>query len=268
MSNFIRLKGFNTRVRMPYSRMIAAAAAIAMLSVSGAPTLAGSGDPVFSGFTAGDLVVSRLQYDGDSNPSRSGETYPNIFTDPAVSGIQGSIHLDEYTTTPFSPVVASLPLPAMSTPGVSNSPITTSFSSKSEGAIELSANGEFLTYMGYQAADELEGVSSSYTTGAGSNLVPPVLPAYDREIAMIAPDGTVTLQNESNAFSGDNPRAVLTVDGTQFYMAGNSDSTTVPNPTGALLFQGRHRWTRPHHRRAYWRSRIERLDPARLLRCR
>jgi hypothetical protein len=33
------------------------------------------------------------------------------------------------------------------------------------------------------------------------------------------------LQPESNAYSGDNPRAVASVDGTQFYMAGNSDST-------------------------------------------
>jgi hypothetical protein len=150
MSNLISLQGFNTRARRPYSRLIAGLA----VSATAAPALAGSDDPAFPGFTAGDLVVSRIQYDGDSNPSRSGETYPDIFNDSAVSGIQGSIYLDEYTTTPFSPVVTSLALPEIKDTNTGS--ITTSFSSKSEGALELSANGEFLTYMGYQAADELD----------------------------------------------------------------------------------------------------------------
>lgn len=233
MSNFVRLQGFNARARRPYSRLIAALAGVAMLSTTAAPALAGGS--AFPGFMPGNLVVSRIQYDG--GPSSTYGGYPTIFNDPSISGIQGSIHLDEYTTTPFSPVVTSLDLTALTVP---NSPITTSFSSKSEGALELSANGEFLTYMGYQAADELESVSNSYTTGAGTNLQSPdtpVFPAYDREIAMIGGNGTVTLQNESNAFSGDNPRAATTVDGTQFYMAGNSDSTTYPKPTGPCTFK-------------------------------
>jgi hypothetical protein len=224
MANFIRLKTFGIRSRTPYSRTIASLAGVAMLSATGAPAFARPGGSAFPGFTAGDLVVSRIQYDGPSTPDGG---YPYIFNDSSVTGIQGSIHLDEYTTAPSSPLVASLALPESSTQNLGS--ITTSFSSKSEGALTLSANGEFLNYMGYQAADELQGVSNSYTTGAGTNLVPPVVPAYDRDIAMIGADGTVTLQNESNANSGDNPRAVLTVDGKQFYMAGNSDSTLYNN---------------------------------------
>ena len=224
MANFIRLQSFNARARRPYSRLIAGVAGVAMLSATTTPAFAGSGGSTFPGFTAGDLLVSRIQYDGPSTPDGG---YPYIFNDPNVTGIQGSIHLDEYTTAPFSPVVTSLALPESSSTDTGS--ITTSFSSKSEGALTLSANGEFLTYMGYQAADELEDVSNSYTTGSGTNLLPPVTPAYDREIAVIAGDGTVTLQNESNANSGDNPRAAITVDGTQLYMAGNSDSTLYGN---------------------------------------
>ena len=224
MSNFIRLQSFNARARRPYSRLIAGLAGVAMLSATAAPAFAGSGGSAFPGFTAGDLVVSRIQYDGPSTPDGG---YPYIFNDSSVTGIEGSIHLDEYTTAPLSPMVASLALPESTRTNIGS--ITTSFSSKSEGALTLSANGEFLTYMGYQAADELEGVSNSYTTGSGTNLQPPVTPGYDREIALMAGDGTVTLQNESNANSGDNPRAAITVDGTQFYMAGNSDSTLYGN---------------------------------------
>jgi hypothetical protein len=57
-------------------------------------------------------------------------------------------------------------------------------------------------------------------------------PLYDREVAMISADGSVLLQPEAKAYSGDNPRAVITVDGTQFYMAGNSDSTIYKDGTG------------------------------------
>ena len=89
-------------------------------------------------------------------------------------------------------LVASLALPA----GTARNPgITTNFNSKSGGALELSGNGEFLTYIGYQAA--AEGVSNPYTTGPGTNPQPPVLPVYDRDIALIWGDGAVTLQNES-----------------------------------------------------------------------
>lgn len=76
----------------------------------------------------------------------------------------------------------------------------------------------------------MNGVSNSYTTGAP--LTPTTTPLYDREVALIGANGSVSLQPEANAYSGDNPRAAITVDGTQFYMAGNSDSTIANNGTG------------------------------------
>lgn len=166
------------------------------------------------------LVVSRIQYDGNTfgNPN----PYPEIFNDPTVSGVQGSIHLDLYLPFPNTPTLFSLPL--------STGSITTSFSSKSEGALTRSVNGHFLTYIGYNGPDGAEGVSNSYTTEA--NLAGNTNPQYDREVAMVAGDGATIFQNESNAYSGDNPRAVITVDGTQFYMAGNSDSSIAKDGTG------------------------------------
>src|SRR5215831_13949594 len=47
-------------------------------------------------FVPGTLVVSRIHFDPDTNPARNGESFPFIFNDPNVSGIQGSIFLDSF----------------------------------------------------------------------------------------------------------------------------------------------------------------------------
>jgi hypothetical protein len=95
-------------------------------------------------FIPGTLVVSRIHFDRDTNPARSSESFPFIFNDPNVSGIQGSIFLDSFRIDPRSPRLGSLAVT-----DVTNGAITTSFSSKSEGALNLSINGRLLTYMGY-----------------------------------------------------------------------------------------------------------------------
>ncbi|MGH9645348.1 MAG: hypothetical protein ACRD4E_00905, partial [Bryobacteraceae bacterium] len=166
----------------------------------------------------GTLVVSRVHYSGNT----FGETtpFPEIFNLSSVKGIQGSIFLDRYIANPGFPRIGTLPL----------SGVTTSFSSKSEGALMLSANGQYLTYMGYGGPVGAGGVSNSYTTGAGTDLKPGTSPRYDRAVALIAADGSYTVTTESNAYSGDNPRAAISADGNQFYMAGNSDSTTYASP--------------------------------------
>ena len=164
------------------------------------------------------LVVSRVHYDGNT----FGETtpFPDIFNLSTVKGIQGSSFLDHYIANPGFPLIGTLPLTGL----------TTSFSSKSEGALMLSANGQYLTYMGYNGPVGAGGVSNSYTTGAGTDLKPGTSPRYDRAVALIAADGSYTVTNQSNAYSGDNPRASISADGNQFYMAGNSDSTTYKSP--------------------------------------
>ncbi len=164
------------------------------------------------------LALSRVRYDG--NTFGNTQDYPFIFSDPTVTGIQGSIFVD---VVPASPDAS--PLRTLSLTG-----ITTSFSSKSEGALMLSQDRRFLTYMGYAGPVGAGGVSNSYDTAA--NLAGNTNPLFDREVALIAADGSVSLTVESNAYSGDNPRAVVSADGTQFYMAGNSDSTIAKDGTG------------------------------------
>jgi hypothetical protein len=169
-------------------------------------------------FIPGALVVSRVKFEG--NNFGSTETFPEIFNDPNISGITGSIFIDQYFPLPNFPRLSTLPLTG----------ITTSFSSKSEGALSLSANGKSLTYMGYQSDVGSQGVSNSETPGA--TLTTNTDPTYNREVALISARGQVTLTPETNAYSGDNPRAVTSVDGTQFYMAGNADSSLNKDGTG------------------------------------
>ncbi len=196
----------------------------------------------------GSIQVSRVQYDGNTVNDGSNTTFPYIFNDPNVTGLQGSIWIDQFTSVPSAPSAGTLPLPATG----SNGYITSSFSSKSEGALMLSPNGNYLTYMGYAGADEVVGVSNSYDNYCLVDLNPQGSgPFYNREIALIGSTGLVSLTQEENAFSGDNPRAAITVDGSEFYMAGNSDSTTYTpsskSPICGLTFG--HCRPRPLHRR-------------------
>jgi hypothetical protein len=147
---------------------------------------------------------------------------------PSVTGIQGQIFLDQFNPTmAFSSAVSTIALPSGT---LANPGITSSFSSKSEGALMRSVNGQYLTYIGYQAAAGLQGVSNSYTPG--SNLAGNTSPTYNREVALITNQGSISLTPETNAYSGDNPRAAITVNGKQFYMAGNADSTIAKDGTG------------------------------------
>jgi hypothetical protein len=188
----------------------------------GSSLIATIGNPALADQDDGNLlVISRIQYVTDST-SRP-ESFPLIFTDPNVSGVQGNIFLDYIRPFPGAhPLSVSL---TAATAAQHQPPITTSFSSKSEGALTLSVDGRFLTYMGYNAVAGLEGVSNSETTNPAAQITGATGPFYDRAIAMIDAHGNVTVTTVNFAYSGDNPRAVVTVDGTQFYMAGNADST-------------------------------------------
>ena len=176
----------------------------------------------------GTLVVSRIQYVA-ATPAP--DPFPQIFTDPSVSGVQGNIFLDYYKTIPDAPLLSTLPLTAAAVkPG--QPIITTSFSSKSEGALHLSLDGHYLTYMGYNGAAGLIGVSNSETTNPNAQITGAPGPFYDRAVALIKYDRTVAVTKEDFAYSGDNPRGAITLDGKEFYMAGNADSTTNnTNPT-------------------------------------
>ena len=114
------------------------------------------------------LVVSRVQYVAPSPLPAPPNTFPQIFTNANVGGVQGNIFLDYYGTQAGAPRRGILALTASSV--AQGPPITTSFSSKSEGSLHLSLDGNYLTYMGYNAAAGLVGVSNSETTNLNAQI--------------------------------------------------------------------------------------------------
>jgi hypothetical protein len=198
--------------------------------------------------------------------------YPNLFnthnvwnnanSDPSF-GVTSPIFLDDITTDGF--VVGTLPIPS--------DQIVTSFSSKSELAVNRSVDGRSLTFMGYRGGvgcggskvsptePNLLDVSNGNTPGVCdptnpiiSNFVSnPVVPtAYYRAVAELDNDGHITY-TDGNAYSGDNGRGAIKGGNGLYYTVGNDNNgnlsksqltTTIPgvelvNATGAeLLFPG------------------------------
>jgi hypothetical protein len=171
-------------------------------------------------FTAGSLVVSRVNYDGNTFGEPTG--FPDIFAAKGVSGVQASVHLDEFSTTAGAPRLKTLLLHG----------VTSNFAGRLEGVLMQSVDGHYLTYIGEAAPVGSTGTSTSYNTGLGVNLQGNAATLYNRLVAMIGADGTVTLNPVNNAYSGDVPRAAITIDGSQFYMVGNSDATIYDDGTG------------------------------------
>jgi hypothetical protein len=261
-------------------------------------------------FVPGTLVVSRSFYEGNASTVTIGETlplgcqggltgltinvptttggttavtvpcgvasdngeYPNLFDTHNVwnnsnsdgsFGVSSPIFLDDITTDGWE--LGSLPIPS--------DKIVTSFSSKSELALNRSVDGRSITFMGYVGGvgcggstvsptrPNLLDASASNTPGVCDPTNPvfttfqsdPFVPAaYYRSVAEVDADGHLSV-TEGNAYSGDNGRAAIKGINSLYYMVGNDnsgnlskkqmsttqDGINLVNATGAeLLFPG------------------------------
>src|SRR5580658_9171151 len=136
--------------------------------------------------------------------------YPYVFNNDTVDGsfgVTSKIFIDQ--VTPFGWVFSSLEVPNSSDRGVgpNSNQMVTSFSSKSELAVNLSTDGKALTFMGYFAPTGAIDVSNSNTPG---EIDPTVAPGNDyyRSVAQVNQFGQFHF-TKTNAFSGDNRRAAI-----------------------------------------------------------
>ena len=129
--------------------------------------------------------------------------------------------------TPNGKLIGSIDVPHSTRPGFSSTDdqMSTSFSSKSELALNLSPNGRTLTFMGYDAPVGLLDVSNSNTPGADPVGTNPAATAHYRVAAEVGANGKFQF-TLTNAFSGDNARAaILDPAANKLYMAGNANDS-------------------------------------------
>jgi hypothetical protein len=217
-----------------------------------------------SPFFPGLLVVSRSVYDNLSSnvqpgtvlppdcPAASGAcgaasgatndgTYPYVWNNvlyDANFGVTSRIYLDQLT--PSGGLVSSLEVPNnLNHQGDAKGQLVTSFSSKSELALHLSTDGQYLSFVGYVAPVNAIDVSNANTPG----VVDPTNPdgqTFYRGVALVDRSGHFTF-TETNSFSGDNGRAAILNNSNGknlFYTTGNAGNGANPQPDGVIIGTG------------------------------
>ena len=195
----------------------------------------------FSGFTPGNIVVSRSVYGGSAAILAVGQPLPPVCPSTAACGkatatdsgaypslnssnnvwnndiadgsfgITSPIFLDQLT--PTGTLVNTLPIPS--------SMVNTSFSSKSELALNVSTDGTMLTFMAYLAPSNTVDVSNGNTP----LVYDPTNPAggsYFRGVVQVGANGAIQV-TPTNSYSGNNGRAAVLANGL-YYMAGNGNN--------------------------------------------
>jgi hypothetical protein len=248
------------RMFLAQSRFRRAAAAIPAVAALGALVLqspAGAGAPFQFPVLPGNLLVSTSTFGFDPNivagvtqlpngctPGNcataiaSGD-YPYVFNNDAVDGSFGvttKLILDQMT--PSGIPLGSIEVPNSLEPGVGSTTdqMVTSFSSKSELELNLSPDGKYVSFMGYDAPVYTSDVSNDNTPG--ENVSGNADPGLNyRVVATLGRNGKFNL-TLTNAFTGDNGRAAIFNDKSNvLYMAGNASGAKKAQP-GVLLGAG------------------------------
>lgn len=221
------------------------------------------GDSLY--FYPGNLVVSRSVYDNNPNTIQVGQmlppncdttmaaagscvtavndgTYPFVFNNAPIDasfGVTSKIFLDQITTA--GALLTSLEVPNSSQNGVppTKDQLVTSFSSKSETALNLSTDHNYLTFMGYVSPIDAIDASNANTAG----VVDPTNPVGEtvfRAVAQVDAKGKFKF-TETNAYSGNNGRAAVlsnSAGANMFYTSGNAGNGGNPQPDGVIVGAG------------------------------
>jgi hypothetical protein len=241
-----------------------AAAALSTLSV--APAYADHGD--WHHFHAdadhgvlqpGNLLLSRSVYRPDDSlvagvtqlapgctfecfTANASGNYPEVFDNDAVDpdfGVTSPIFLDQLT--PWGHTIDSIEVPNSSQHGISSKDdqMVSSFSSKSELALNLSTSGRYVTFMGYLSPVDALDASNGNTPGVidPTNPDPVVAP---RVVAQLDSQGRFRF-TETNAYSGNNGRAAILNEeegNDLYYTAGNAGNGSKPIAEGVITGGG------------------------------
>jgi hypothetical protein len=203
------------------TRFLISVAAVAAISPAMAPARA----QTISSFTTGDLVVS-VEGDGSNTGS---------YTDNQAAPLT----LYEYDPSGTS-FVGSFELPQ--TNSGANFAVSGEYGSSSEGTLQLSGNGRYLTIAGYGVnANTFNANPGSFSPdptntalGQSGSLTGQSYTAVPRVVALIGANGSVNSSTALfNVFDANNPRSVYTANGSSFYVSGQG---TKGDATGGVFF--------------------------------
>jgi hypothetical protein len=258
------------------------------------------------GFTAGNLAVTYSVYPGLVNPftnSTGGYTTPDIVAGmtvlpvqgpPPVVAVAGGSYPDVFQNATVdgnfgvtAPIYLGQMLPNGTIVGTTDltalTGITTSFSSKSELAVNLSTGGNALTLVGYHAPVGEVDVSNSNTPGHIDPTNTDTQTATPRSVVQINANGT-TQVTDTNAYSGNNGRASVLVNnvngsgGPEYLLTGNAGNgsgtppdiivsntgvqTTTPGGSAQTTVVGQHQGTVGANKGSQYGFSVTQTNPA------
>lgn len=154
-----------------------------------------------------------------STPIADG-SFPGVFNNSSADGhfgVTSPIFLDSLTTD--GRLLGTLPIPT--------DRIVTSFSSKSELALNRSTDRRSITFVGYRGGPGFPTAANVFDVSNGNTpgVIDPTNAAvgqYFRSVAEVDANGHLQVTN-GNAYSGDNGRAAIKGQG-RYYMVGNDNS--------------------------------------------
>jgi hypothetical protein len=237
------------RPRTGIAAFVTVLSAAGLLGAATAASASTAGPAASGHLIPGDLLVSESYYANDANivagttqlppgcttgcaTAVADGNYPYVFNNDSVDGsfgVTSPLYLREIT--PSGRLQDVIPVPS--------SELNTSFSSKSEGALNVSSDGKYVTFIDYVAAPDTVDVSNANTPGV-IDPTNPVPGAYYRAVAQLSQNGKFTF-TETNAYSGNNGRAAVEakINGKYYiYTAGNAGNGSNPQPQGVVLGAG------------------------------
>ncbi len=183
-----------------------------------------------SSFTSGDLVISTVSNSGFNTANNGLDTASPISLQEFSLGTGGT----------SATSVGTFTLPQTSSG--SNSAISGEYGSASEGILEDSVNGQYMTIMGYGVnantfntaptstyGNAALGQTTSLTTGSYTTVA--------RVVGLIGQNGSVDTSTAlTGVYNTNNPRSAATVDGSSFYVSGQG---VTGDGTGGIFYATR-----------------------------
>jgi hypothetical protein len=180
----------------------------------------------------GDRLVQAGQNLPSGSPAATDGRYPGAFNNDvnADGNFSVATPIDLLDVDPFGNLLSQTKVPT--------DQVNTSFSSKSEMAINFSTDGQDLSFSAYNAAPDTLDASNADTPLVRDSTNPDQQGPFNRVFSDLNANGDWTF-TDSNAYSGDNGRAVLLNSATNtFYAAGNSNSGTTAVQNAITLSGG------------------------------